>query len=61
MEAHGHLHAFLDSGAEAKLCKGDVRVTDTTVTVDSKDGYWVFPVDKVENVDVEPSTVYQAE
>lgn len=61
LENAGHVHAFLDSGAEAKLSKHDTFVQGETVTIDSKEGHWTFPVDKIESVDKEPSELLQAE
>lgn len=57
----GHLHVFLDSGAEFAVSKHDTTVTDGgTVVIDSKAGDWKFPVEKVEYTDTEPSGLEEA-
>lgn len=63
LESHGHLHLFLDSGAEAVVCKGDteVDVRNGRVVIDSKEGDWEFSVEKVEYADTEPSYLTPAE
>lgn len=55
---NGHLHLFLDSGAEAAVSRHDTTVEDGEVVVDSKAGHWRFPIEAIEFVDVEPSEVH---
>lgn len=57
LETTGHLHLFLDSGAEFAVSRHDTHIDtdDAMVDIDSKEGDWQFPVDKVEWVDTEPS------
>jgi len=56
LNEHGHLHLFLDSGAEFGVSKGDTEIdSNGNVVIDSKDGDWKFPAEKVEWVDIEPS------
>lgn len=57
LEEAGHLHLFLDSGAEAKVSNHDTEFTDSRIVVDSEEGYWEIPVSKVEYPDKEPSEV----
>lgn len=58
LDSAGHLHLFLDSGAEAKVSKHDTDVTGEHVIIDSKEGDWQFPVSKVEYADQEPSELH---
>lgn len=55
LNEHGHLHLYLDSGAEFAVSKHDVEIDGGHVVIDSKDGDWTFPVEKVEYADKEPS------
>lgn len=60
LDEAGHLHLFLDSGAEAKVSKHDTSIEKGIVTIDSDTGTWTFPASKIEFADVEPSELVPA-
>lgn len=59
LDEHGHLHLHLDSGEEYGVSLGDTTVAtnhkESKVVIDSDRGKWTFPIDKIEQIDWEPS------
>lgn len=55
LEQYGHLHLHLDSGKEFAVSKGDTVFDGGQVHIDSRDGEWKFPPEKIEWIDFEAS------
>ena len=55
LQAAGHLHLYMDSGAEFSVLLHDVSFDGDTLVIDSKQNHWTLDATKVEYFETEPS------
>lgn len=51
LQKYGELHVYSDEGAEFHVHKHDTSVQDKFMVIDSKDGRWDVPVEKIEHIE----------